>query len=288
MHKIRIGGVPEHFNYPWHYAIEQGFFKEANIDLEWIDFPGGTGAMANALKKNELDMALLLTEGAVKEIIADAPFKIAFPYVETPLVWGIHTSAKNTKANLQALSKMRYAVSRLGSGSHLMAYVHAKTQNIALNTDQMITIGDLQGARTSLLKEETDLFFWERFMTKPYVDNGELKLLGQFPTPWPCFVWVAAQEYVNKNEYTLLVVREILDKALEKLYQNVNFTEMIARRYELPYVDVKSWLSTTRWASKKQILASNLQQVIHSLGEIGMTVGNPSVNSLIYPTVSLI
>lgn len=37
MVQIRIGGVPEHFNLPWHLAIEDGAFKEAGIDLQWQD-----------------------------------------------------------------------------------------------------------------------------------------------------------------------------------------------------------------------------------------------------------
>ena len=98
--KIRIGGVPEHFNFPWHYGIKKGYFQKEGIEVEWHDFPGGTGAMSEALKNNELDMAILLTEGAVKEIIQGANFKISKTYVDTPLVWGIHTSAKNEKANL--------------------------------------------------------------------------------------------------------------------------------------------------------------------------------------------
>ncbi len=68
MKTIRIGGVPEHFNMPWHYAIENKLFTVEGINLEWTDFPGGTGSMANALKNNDLDMAVMLTEGAIVDI----------------------------------------------------------------------------------------------------------------------------------------------------------------------------------------------------------------------------
>jgi len=94
--KFRIGGVPEHFNFPWYYGIEMGYFDAAGFELEWADYPGGTGAMSNALKNNEIDMALLLTEGAIREICLGANFKIVKTYVETPLIWGIHTSSKTT------------------------------------------------------------------------------------------------------------------------------------------------------------------------------------------------
>ena len=62
---LRVGGVPEHFNAPWHTAAKAGLFAERGIDVRWTDFPGGTGAMAKALRDGELDVAILLTEGIV-------------------------------------------------------------------------------------------------------------------------------------------------------------------------------------------------------------------------------
>ena len=32
MIKIRIGGVPEHFNYAWYLALKQGHFKKQNMN----------------------------------------------------------------------------------------------------------------------------------------------------------------------------------------------------------------------------------------------------------------
>ena len=43
--KIRVCGVPEHFNVPWKTLCE------ANPNIEWIDAPGGTGAMLAGLRK---------------------------------------------------------------------------------------------------------------------------------------------------------------------------------------------------------------------------------------------
>lgn len=43
MKSLRVAGVPEHFNLPWHLADEEGAFESAGIDLQWIDVPEGTG-----------------------------------------------------------------------------------------------------------------------------------------------------------------------------------------------------------------------------------------------------
>jgi sulfonate transport system substrate-binding protein len=55
--KVRVGGVPEHFNLAWHLAIESNQFKS---EIEWHDIPGGTGAMCKALRDNKLDIAIAL------------------------------------------------------------------------------------------------------------------------------------------------------------------------------------------------------------------------------------
>ncbi len=51
---VKIGGVPEHFNYPWHKAIEEGKFAQHQIDLQWTDYPGGTGALVQDLTDKKL------------------------------------------------------------------------------------------------------------------------------------------------------------------------------------------------------------------------------------------
>ena len=38
--RLRVGGVPEHFNAPWHLAKQKGAFLAAGIELEYVDYPG--------------------------------------------------------------------------------------------------------------------------------------------------------------------------------------------------------------------------------------------------------
>jgi len=52
MKTIRIGGVPEHFNLPWHRTIANKDFETKGIDLQWADYPGGTGAMMQDLRED--------------------------------------------------------------------------------------------------------------------------------------------------------------------------------------------------------------------------------------------
>ena len=76
MKNFKIGGVPEHFNFPWYLALKEKSFQKQNINLRWIDYPGGTGQMNKALRNKEIDMAVILTEGIVRDIINGNDAKI--------------------------------------------------------------------------------------------------------------------------------------------------------------------------------------------------------------------
>ena len=134
MKTIRIGGVPEHFNYAWYLGLKNNFFKDKGINLRWVDCPGGTGEMTEALRTNSIDMAVVLTEGIVKAISDGLSSKIVQTYVESPLIWGIHVANNAPYQILSELKNTQAAISRLGSGSHLMAYINA--QQLGWNTEQ--------------------------------------------------------------------------------------------------------------------------------------------------------
>ena len=117
---VRVGGVPEHFNYPWHVAISEGAFGDLDVDVEWIDFPGGTGAIMSALASGEIDMATPLTEGAITAIANGNPSKLISIWVDSPLLWGVHVAADSPAVSIPDLEGQRFAISRFGSGSELM------------------------------------------------------------------------------------------------------------------------------------------------------------------------
>ena len=68
MKTIHIGGVPEHFNLPWYLTLRNKEYHEKDINLRWKDYYGGTGEMCKALRNKEIDMAVILTEGIIRDI----------------------------------------------------------------------------------------------------------------------------------------------------------------------------------------------------------------------------
>lgn len=188
MKKVRIAGVPEHFNLPWHLSIEKNIFRNNDIDAKWTDVPEGTGKLCQMLRNNETDIAVILTEGIIKDIAAGNNSKIVQVYVQSPLIWGIHVAAGSDYNTINDLQEGKVAISRYGSGSHLMAIVNAKNEDWDTNKLQFEIINTLDGAIEGLTEGKADYFMWERFMTKPIVDKGIFRRVGDCPTPWPCFV----------------------------------------------------------------------------------------------------
>ena len=121
--------------------------------------------MAAALRAGELDAAMLLTEGAVAGA-AQGGFKIVSLYTVSPLIWGIHVPAGSDLRNVEDVRGRRYAISRRGSGSHLMSFVHAREQGWSTDDLDFVVVGTLQGAIDAFTSGKADVFFWEKFMTQ--------------------------------------------------------------------------------------------------------------------------
>ncbi|MFT5724031.1 MAG: sulfonate transport system substrate-binding protein [Bacteroidia bacterium] len=268
--KIKIGGVPEHFNYPWKLAIQSGGFSDIGLEVEWSEVPGGTGAMNKQLRSGELDIAVVLTEGIVADIINGNPSMIAQKYVKSPLIWGIHTGAHSTVTSESSFSDLRFAISRPGSGSHLMASVEAKNRGIKLNDDQFIEVGNIDGAVKALNNGEADILLWEKFTTKPLVDARQLKHLGDTVTPWPCFMIAARQELLVKHPNLVWNLLWTIRKISRQFMNDENAEQIIADNYGLSLQDATNWFNKTEWEQDVFISKKMLNNVVNTLFEVGI------------------
>lgn len=251
MKTVNIGGVPEHFNLAWYLTLKDGEYKEEEINLRWQDYHGGTGAMTEALRNGDIDMAVILTEGIVKDIAEGNPSKIVQVFVETPLIWGIHVANGSEFKSIDDLKGKRCAISRYGSGSHLMAYINAENNGWNLDTDlKFEVVQDLDGAVKALSNGEADYFMWEKFMTKPIVDSGVFRRVGNCPTPWPCFVIAVRDEFLAANENLVKIILEIINNTTIDFKEIPSIDRMIANRYALELEDVQEWLSLTEWSQR--------------------------------------
>ena len=280
MKTVRVGGVPEHFNYAWYIGLKNNLFKENGINLRWVDCPGGTGEMTEALKTNSIDMAVVLTEGIVKAISEGLSSKIVQTYVESPLIWGVHVANNAPYLKLSELKNTQAAISRLGSGSHLMAYINAQQLEWDVTCDlKFKLVKNLDGGVKALSNGDADYFLWEKFTTKPFVDEGIFRRIGECPTPWPCFVIAARNELMNSDSSSLNTILEIINTITKKFKTIPEIDQIISKRYKQKQTDVQQWLSQTEW-SQKNIDEKTIEIVQNKLMTLDLLSKKLSYNEL--------
>jgi ABC-type nitrate/sulfonate/bicarbonate transport system substrate-binding protein len=278
MKRFKIGGVPEHFNLPWRNAIEEGAFQSIGVELHWSDMTGGTGQMIKGLQAGSIDIAVLLTEGITRAILQGLDAKILNVYVASPLCWGLHVPADQTIKKLSDLNGKTFAISREGSGSHLMAYVKAQQEQWSLDELKFNVVGDVYGGIWALNNGEAQGFLWEKFTTSPFVDQGKCRLLDEVLTPWPCFVIAVRSEIVQSDESLLHEMVSIVQKESYRLKHQANSAEQFAWRYALPQEEIQKWLNQTEWNYGKELDHQDFVKVVAELMDLGLLTQNQAEN----------
>jgi ABC-type nitrate/sulfonate/bicarbonate transport system substrate-binding protein len=278
MKRFKIGGVPEHFNLPWRNAIEEGAFQSIGVELHWSDMTGGTGQMIKGLQAGSIDIAVLLTEGITRAILQGLDAKILNVYVASPLCWGLHVPADQTIKKLSDLNGKTFAISREGSGSHLMAYVKAQQEQWSLDELKFNVVGDVYGGIWALNNGQAQGFLWEKFTTSPFVDQGKCRLLDEVFTPWPCFVIAVRSEIVQSDESLLHEMVSIVQKESYRLKHQANSAEQFAWRYALPQEEIQKWLNQTEWNYGKELDHQDFVKVVAELMDLGLLTQNQAEN----------
>ena len=257
-------------------ALEEGAFDDRGIDLQWTEVPEGTGKMCDLLRQGKTDLAVILTEGVVKAISEGLPAGIVQGFIATPLLWGVHVAAGSDFQKPEDLAGRIAAISRYGSGSHLMAYVHARNRNWDLSALRFYGVETIDGAVKALQDGSADYFLWERFTTQPLVDRGIFRRLEVCPTPWPCFVIACRRDFYKEHARLVGHVLQIINQFTAEFRDIPSIDRTLANRYGQQLQAVQEWLKATRW-SQTQIKSKDLDSVSDTL--IALKLTNKSIRA---------
>ncbi|KAF2455556.1 hypothetical protein BDY21DRAFT_289406 [Lineolata rhizophorae] len=274
---LRVGFVPEHFSTPLHFAV-----RHHGLRASLVPFPSGTGHMVKALRGDEIDVGIGLTEGWVaaagEEVAAarekgekeERGIKLVGTYVETPLCWGISTGAtREDVCGVEDLKGKGIGVSRIGSGSYIMGFVLADQQGWLSLPSQISSsepppppfnvkvLSTFQNLRDAVNARAADFFMWEHFTTKRYWDSGEIKRIGEIYTPWSS--WKIATT-------TALLTAPESKRLLEDLFAKLDMgtsefkekggadggevVKFIAGEMDYSEEDAREWYKGVRFADK--------------------------------------
>ena len=278
--RLAVAGVPEHFNLAWRRLAERRALESLAVDLHWQEVSEGTGRMIDLLEACDADMALLLTEGAVAGVANGRRIRLLGGWVASPLRWGVHVAAASEAQSAKDLPGQRFAISRYGSGSHLMAGIYAQ-QNGWPEAPEFVVVDNLAGARRALAAGDAEIFLWERFTTQPVVDAGDFRRVDELPTPWPCFVAAVRDDLAPE---TLGAARLALRAALHEA-QGLRQAEQAARAFAEAYAldpgQANEWLAGTRWADATALDPDMLAGVASAMRAVGMIEREPKTAELL-------
>jgi sulfonate transport system substrate-binding protein len=281
---LHVGGVPEHFNSPWHRAIESKAFLEAGLEVDFQLYPTGTGAMCADLRAGKLDLAVVLTEGIVNDIVRQGGSRLVGAYVPSPLSWGIHVAAESDIKNIQDLRNQTFAISRFGSGSHLMAMLFARDQGWDPREDLGFHVaGGIEPLESAVCQGQAQVFLWEKYTTAPRVEAGVLKRLGEYPTPWPSFVIAAREDIIAQSPLAIQTLLKVLYQETQAFMAGGDESvAYVSERYKLKREQAQDWFNGVKWATSADISLDMLQYVMDSLATVGMLEGPlPKAQSLL-------
>jgi len=299
MRRLVIAAVPEQVNIPLLLCQEQGIFARHGIEVEHRVVPEGTGKMLDLLESGEVDVALTVTDGFIAGRAGSGRrVKMVGTFVESPLVWAVACSGRNeasaTLTSLGDLSSsslgraLRFGISRLGSGSHTMG-VYSGKHIIPVSASagggeleavpEFVVANNFQGLRDGTHRGDFDVFMWETFTTKPFFDSGELRKVGDVPTPWSAFSFVCSTARAAGDEDSVAsTIKECLFPALRDgvaAFVGEAALDRICADHGHQRQDAALWLASCKYAvgGEDEPFAVNLPaiaQAVAILQEVGL------------------
>ena len=141
---------------------------------------------------------------------------------------------------------------------------------------------NLNGALESLTTLDTDVFYWEKYTTKPFVDSEQLKRIGECYTPWPCFAVAASDHILKTQPKNIIRLLRTIHDSCDWFMQNEDVIELVCNRYKLKKTDVESWYHATEWAIHGWVSDKMLKSVIYNLRISGIIGRDENVPELIW------
>lgn len=249
--------------------------------------------MITSLRSDSIDLAIGLTEGWVAGLLTaqgqkEKGYNIVGSWVRNPLRWAIVTGRNRSDINSVADLRQhrRVGVSRLGSGSHVMAFVLAQQEgwlerSAPSNYEELpiVPLGPFKDLRDGVTGGAADFFMWEHFTTKPYFHGDEtpLKNIGEIYTPWPSWHIAASSKTFPDpaKDERLKQAFEIFDRGVKEFESNTDEGVRLLGTGELgchyTEEDAREWLKAVEFFDgTKGVDAGVMESVVKVLHGAGV------------------
>jgi hypothetical protein len=163
-----------------------------------------------------------------------------------------------------------------------MAIVDANSKGHSIKNEQFVVVNNLDGALSSLSKKESDVFYWEKYTTKPYVDSGQLRRIGEYVTPWPCFVLAASDKILAEQPANIIRMLRTIHDSCDSFMQNIGAINLVSSRYGQDIPDVERWYHSTEWAIHGWVSDKMIESIIYHLQKANIINRNSELPEIIW------
>ncbi|BGP58372.1 hypothetical protein JCM8202_001873 [Rhodotorula sphaerocarpa] len=277
MAPLRIGYVREHFSSP---LLQLAAKRD---DIELVECPSGTGQIMSRLKANELDVAIALTESLIAGIAKQtAEFKLVGTYVTSPLNWAVIVGKESRYEKIADLRGEKIGISRIGSGSQVMASYMALREGWTDSAGQVEPIqfevlDSFKNLRDGVNDGRAAAFMWEHFTTKPYLN--EVRFIGNVPTPWHSWAIVATPSTLSPTSPQHATLTTFLSELSASVHafdapaaRNGSSKEFVEATWSYPREDVEAWLRQVEYPKGEvnEISREMVQSTLRTLVAAGV------------------
>ena len=224
---IAVGGKPGLYYLPLTLAEQLGYFKDEGLNVEIIDFAGGTKAL-QAVVGGSADVASGAFENAINLQARNQKYRAFVLQARVPqIVLAIATSKADNYKSPKDLKGLKIGVSAPGSStSMLLNYVLA--QNGLKPTDvSTIGVGVSSGALSALRMGTIDAISNIDPVISMLQEKGEIKIIADTRTVkdtqaifgglMPAASLYASQEFIDKNPKTVQALTNAMVRTLKWL-----------------------------------------------------------------------
>ena len=228
--------------------------------------------MIDSLKSAQIDVGIGLTEAWVAGLARPAPgYALVGSYVRSPLCWAVSAGARRPIGSVEQLQGGTVGVSRVGSGSYVMAYVLADRMGWLRRGEapfRFVPLSTFERLRGAVNDGSADAFMWEHFTSKRYHDSGEIKRVGEIYTPWASWK-IASRDPADKR---LAAMFESLDKGIRHFRANQEeVVTYISENLDYTAADARSWLETVEFVDDtSRVDREDIQKTIDVLDKAGV------------------
>jgi ABC-type nitrate/sulfonate/bicarbonate transport system substrate-binding protein len=227
--------------------------------------------MTRGLRDGSLDVVIALTEGLVADLANGNPSQLVGQYVSSPLRWGVHVASSSSFNSIASLRGRRFGISRMGSGSHLMAYVLAREHGWDTASIKFVVVGSLDKAREAFAASQIDAFMWEEFTTKPLVYTGEWRCVGICTTPWPCFAVAVRKAVLAEQAASVRLIMDAVRAETVKFKANPEAAAArVVDEFGIRLDDARAWFGLTQWSCKLGMDMQMLAECVKVLRAVGV------------------